>query len=61
MKKETIIDILICVLMTCICLFSFFDSKIIVNISQDITFHINRFVGLANVFEEGQILPKIYP
>lgn len=61
MKKETIIDILICVLMTCICLFSFFDSKIIVNISQDITFHINRFVGLANAFEEGQILPKIYP
>ena len=47
--------------MTCICLFSFFDSKIIVNISQDITFHINRFVGLANAFEEGQILPKIYP
>lgn len=61
MKKETIIDILICVLMTCVCLFSFFDSKIIVNISQDITFHINRFVGLANAFEEGQILPKIYP
>lgn len=61
MKKETIIDILICILMTCICLFSFFDSKIIVNISQDITFHINRFVGLANAFEEGQILPKIYP
>ena len=61
MKKETIIDILICVLMTCACLFSFFDSKIIVNISQDITFHINRFVGLANAFEEGQILPKIYP
>ena len=61
MKKETIIDILICVLMTCICLFSFFDSKIIVNISQDITFHLNRFVGLANAFEEGQILPKIYP
>lgn len=61
MKKETIIDILICVLMTCMCLFSFFDSKIIVNISQDITFHINRFVGLANAFEEGQILPKIYP
>ena len=61
MKKERTIDILICILMTCVCLFSFFDSKIIVNISQDITFHINRFVGLANALEEGQILPKIYP
>ena len=61
MKKKTSIDILICILMTCVCLFSFFDSKIIVNISQDITFHLNRFVGLANAFEEGQILPKIYP
>lgn len=47
--------------MTCVCLFSFFDSKIIVNIFQDITFHLNRFIGLANAFEEGQILPKIYP
>ena len=61
MRKERTVDIFICILMTCVCLFSFFDSKIIVNISQDITFHINRFVGLANAFEEGQILPKIYP
>ena len=45
--------------MTCLCLFSFFDTKIIV--SHDLTFHLNRFVGLANAFEEGQILPKIYP
>ena len=59
MKKKTIIDILICILMTCVCLFSFFDSKILV--SHDLTFHLNRFNGLANAFEEGQILPKIYP
>lgn len=59
MKKKTVIDILICILMTCLCLFSFFDTKIIV--SHDLTFHLNRFVGLANAFEEGQILPKIYP
>ena len=59
MKKKTSIDILICILMTCLCLFSFFDTKIIV--SHDLTFHLNRFVGLANAFEEGQILPKIYP
>ena len=45
--------------MTLVCLFSFFDTKIIV--SNDLTFHLNRFVGLANAFEEGQILPKIYP
>ena len=59
MKKKTSIDILICILMTCLCLFSFFDTKIIV--SHDLTFHLNRVVGLANAFEEGQILPKIYP
>ena len=29
--------------------------------SHDLTFHLNRFNGLANAFEEGQILPKIYP
>ena len=61
MKKKTAIDISICVLMTFVCLFSFFDSKIVVNLSHDLTFHLNRFVGLANAFEEGQILPKIYP
>ena len=61
MKKKTLIDISICVLMTFVCLFSFFDSKIVVNLSHDLTFHLNRFVGLANAFEEGQILPKIYP
>ena len=61
MKKKTAIDISICVLMTFVCLFSFFDSKIVVNLSHDLTFHLNRFVGLANALEEGQILPKIYP
>ena len=59
MRKERTIDIFICILMTCVCLFSFFDSKILV--SHDLTFHLNRFIGLANAFEEGQILPKIYP
>ena len=59
MKKKTLIDISICVLMTFVCLFSFFDSKIVVNLSHDLTFHLNRFVGLANAFEEGQILPNI--
>ena len=59
MKKKTNIDILICILMTFVCLFSFFDTKIVV--SHDLTFHLNRFIGLANAFEEGQILPKIYP
>lgn len=29
--------------------------------SQDLTFHLNRFVGVANAFEERQLLPKIYP
>lgn len=59
MKKKTNIDILICILMTCVCLFCFFDTKILV--SHDLTFHLNRFVGLVDAFNEGQILPKIYP
>lgn len=59
MKKKTVIDILICILMTCVCLFCFFDTKIVV--SHDLTFHLNRFVGLVDAFNERQILPKIYP
>lgn len=30
-------------------------------VGDDLTFHLNRIAGLANAFEEGQILPKIYP
>ena len=59
MKKKIFIDILLCILLACACLFCFFDTKI--SVSHDLTFHLNRFVGLANAFEEGQILPKIYP
>lgn len=61
MKKNYIIDILLCLLMTVFCLFSLLDTKISVFVSQDLTFHLNRFIGLANAFEEGQILPKLYP
>ena len=30
-------------------------------VAHDLTFHLNRFVGLVDAFNEGQILPKIYP
>ena len=59
--KKTLLCILICLLITIIGLFSYFSSSITVYKDQDLTYHLNRFIGLAKAFEEGQILPKIYP
>ena len=59
--KKTLLCVLACLLITAMGLFSYFSSSIAVFKDQDLTFHLNRFVGLAKAFEEGQILPKIYP
>ena len=59
--KKTLLCVLICLLITIIGLFSYFSDGIAVYKDQDLTFHLNRFIGLAKAFEEGQILPKIYP
>ncbi len=61
LDKKTILCVLICLLITLIGLFSYFSSSIAVFKDQDLTFHLNRFIGLAKAFEEGQLLPKIYP
>lgn len=58
-RKEKIVDIVIILLFTLLGLFSYFRGYI--DIGDDLTFHLNRFAGLANAFEERQILPKIYP
>lgn len=50
--------ILLTVIVFCI---PYLNNDIAVIPSQDLTFHLNRLAGLANAFEEGQILPKIYP
>ena len=60
-KTENIIEVFLCLIFTCIVLFSYFNESITVLQSQDLTYHINRFIGLSKAFEEGQILPKIYP
>lgn len=54
-----IVDCLIILAFTLLGFFSYFKGYI--NIGDDLTFHLNRFSGLANAFEERQILPKIYP
>ncbi len=59
--KRTLIDILICLFITLFGFYSYFSGYIAVFKDQDLTFHLNRFIGLANAFEERQILPKIYP
>ncbi len=58
-SKNRIIDIFICFVITIMCLCSFISNGI--SVGHDLTFHLNRFAGLANAFEEKQILPKIYP
>ena len=60
-SKKEFLYIFIVFLISVFCSIYFFKSNINVFLSQDLTFHLNRFVGLAKAFEEGQILPKIYP
>ena len=65
LKNENKIKRLICYLLiliiTTISLFFIFRDNIVLKEGQDLTFHLNRFLGIANCFEEGQIPPKIYP
>lgn len=58
-NKKTAIDILIILFLTIFCLSFFIQNKII--LGDDLTFHLNRFLGIANCFEDGQIPPRIYP
>ncbi len=58
-NKKGILDLLFVLIITTFSLLFFFRKNIIVG--DDLTYHLNRFQGLANAFEEGQILPKIYP
>ena len=58
-NKNLIIGLSICLLITTLGLFSYFSSSI--NVGHDLVFHLNRIIGLSKAFEEGQILPKIYP
>ncbi len=61
LDKNKLVEVFICLLITLVGFYSYFNSSIGVFKDQDLTFHLNRFVGLAKAFEEGQILPKIYP
>lgn len=60
-SKGKILNLCILFVLACICVFGYFNNYIIAYKSQDLTYHINRFVGLSKAFEDGQILPKIYP
>lgn len=59
LKKDNLIDLLIISIFTIIVFYSFYSNRI--NVGDDLTYHLNRFYELAKCFEEGQILPKIYP
>lgn len=58
-SRKKLIDFGLVFLATIIFCVPLFNETI--NVSHDLTFHLNRFAGIANAFEEGQILPKIYP
>ena len=58
-NKKIIIDILLIIFITTFSLLFLFQDKII--LGDDLTFHLNRFLGIANCFEDGQIPPRIYP
>lgn len=59
LSKNKIINYLLIILITGFYLFSFYKPYLVVG--DDLPFHLNRIVGLSKAFEEGQILPKIYP
>ena len=60
-KRKKILNILFIMIMTLIFCLPYLNSTISVIPEQDLTFHLNRIVRIANALEEGQILPKIYP
>ncbi len=59
LDKILIIDLLIVLMISALSLIYLFRNNII--LADDLTYHLNRFQGIANAFEEGQILPKMYP
>lgn len=57
--KNKIIDYTIIFVFTLLVFYNFFLNRIYVG--NDLTYHLNRIIGCADAFKEGQILPKIYP
>ena len=60
-NKNRAIDLIAVILVTCFSLLYLLKDDIPVHFADDLTYHLNRFQGIANAFEEGQTLPKIYP
>lgn len=60
-KKKISLYIIFVVSITIFFSITLFKNVIPFIDGQDLTFHLNRFVGVANAFEERQLLPKIYP
>lgn len=58
LDKYKLMDYLVILTITCFYLFGF--AKFYMLVGSDLPFHLNRIVGIAKAFEEGQILPKIY-
>lgn len=59
LQKDNLIDFLLILIFTLLVFYCFYSNQI--NVGHDLTYHLNRFYELAKCFEEGQILPKIYP
>ena len=52
-------SIIICLLLTFIFCIPLFDDSLYVG--YDLSFHLNRLIGIADSIRDGQIIPKLYP
>ena len=59
-KKNKTFELIFILIISLIFSLVLFKSNIYAG-GHDLTFHLNRLVGICDAFEDGQILPKIYP
>ena len=59
--QKRIFEILFIIVVSSIFMIPYLGNDIYVGAGHDLTYHLNRLIGLKDAIMEGQILPKIYP
>lgn len=59
--QKRIFEILFIIIVSSIFMIPYLGNDIYVGAGHDLTYHLNRLIGLKDAIMEGQILPKIYP
>lgn len=59
--QKRIIEVLFIIAISFIFIIPYLGNDIYVGAGHDLTYHLNRLIGLKDAIMEGQIMPKIYP